>query len=254
MGCPGPGRGRYGGRQADHVDPDVEGRPGRLGEDHAPERRDVAEVAAPRGDDVARVGEVVVGRVEVDPPAARHHHRRPRVRGVRALQAGLPRRRGGLEVAADVARGQPDRAQAAQRQVGEVLADALPQREQLLEGGPHVGDPRGVREVLEDRVRQPDERLARAGRPGRGPGGRTRARRRRPRRAATAAGTTRARPGPRPPRAPRPPRRPSRRRGRRGRPPASPRRARSSWSPRGRGAGSAPRRTTTGCRSGRCAR
>ena len=47
-------------------------------EDHAAQRHDVGEVGAPGERDVALVGEVVVGRVELDPAVPRRHRPRPR--------------------------------------------------------------------------------------------------------------------------------------------------------------------------------
>jgi len=57
---------------------------GGVGEDDASERGDVAEVAAPGGDDVAGVCEVVVGRVDVDPARSRREDGHPGVGGVGA--------------------------------------------------------------------------------------------------------------------------------------------------------------------------
>src|SRR5699024_948014 len=118
----------------DDIHPDVERAAGAVGEDHALERGDVPEVAPPPGDDVARVGEVVVRRVQVDPVPLRRHRRDPRVRGVGAGELRLARRWGGLDVPRDIAAGQTYGAQAAQREVGEVLADTRPLLQQLGEG------------------------------------------------------------------------------------------------------------------------
>ena len=76
------------------------------------------------------VDDAVVGRVDVDPapglvrPALAAPERNPGVRGVGADQARPAGRRRGQDVAADVPGGEADRAQAADHQVGEVLADA----------------------------------------------------------------------------------------------------------------------------------
>ena len=107
-------------------------------------------VAAPGDGDVAVVGPLVVGRVDGQPlarPGARtgQPDRDPGVRGVGADDPLLARRRLGREVAADVARGQPVRAQAGERQVREVLADPGPLAEDLVD---RRGDRRGGRVVV----------------------------------------------------------------------------------------------------------
>lgn len=51
----------------DDVHRDLQRGRARLRRDDAAQRRDIAVVAAPRRDEVARVGEMVVRRVEVDP-------------------------------------------------------------------------------------------------------------------------------------------------------------------------------------------
>ena len=93
-------------------------------DDHAAQRTDVPVITAPRDGDVAVAGEEIVRRVSVDPAMTGTPHGEPGVRGIRADQPRLARRRQRLEVAADVARRQAERAQAGDGEVREILADA----------------------------------------------------------------------------------------------------------------------------------
>ena len=139
------------------------------------ERRHVAVVAAVSVGDIAIGDEPVVGRVEVYPTRIGHEHRRPGVGHVGADEAGLSRRGRCLEVAAHVAGGEPERTQAADRQVGEVLADPLAALEQLGQRGAHRGRARLVGEVGVDARVELGQSLSRAaarsGTTGRGVGG-----------------------------------------------------------------------------------
>ncbi len=130
-----------------------------LGEDHALQGRDVGVVPPPGGGDVAVVDELVVRGVDVDPAAPRDPQRRPGMGDVGALQPLLPRRRVCLQVAAHVPGGQSEGAQTADGQVGEVLADAFPGHEHLVDRGGHRCRTGLVVEVGMDPLRQVDERL-----------------------------------------------------------------------------------------------
>src|SRR5689334_12404410 len=92
--------------------------------DHAAHGADVAIVAAPAERDVLHGGEKVVGRIDVNPADARTKKRNPRVRGIRAEELLLAGRRLRFKIAADIARGQAERAEAGDLQMREVLADA----------------------------------------------------------------------------------------------------------------------------------
>ncbi|KAI3483332.1 hypothetical protein L1887_53787 [Cichorium endivia] len=92
-------------------------------EDHTAQRRDIGEVAAPAEGDVLQRRQQVVGGIEVDPTVARTEHRNPGMRGIGADQPGLPGRRPGQQVTADITCRQAAGTQAGKHQVGEVLAD-----------------------------------------------------------------------------------------------------------------------------------
>src|SRR5437773_5423594 len=93
------------------------------GEDAA-QRADVAVVATVGDGDVVHGGQEIVCRVEVHPAELGTVHREPGVRSVRARQPFLAFQRAGAQVAAHVARGQAERAQARDGEMREVLADA----------------------------------------------------------------------------------------------------------------------------------
>ena len=76
------------------------------------------------------------------------------MRRVRTAELLLARGRDGLQVAAHVAGGQPDRPQAADGEVREVLADALAQLQQLRQRGLHRRGALAVAEVVVDAVQQ----------------------------------------------------------------------------------------------------
>ena len=72
-------------------------------------------------------GDDVVGRIEIEPAVVAGVDADPGVRGIRADQPRSARRRPGQQIAADVAGRQSQRAQAADRQMGKILADAAAQ-------------------------------------------------------------------------------------------------------------------------------
>ncbi|MNN25031.1 hypothetical protein D3C81_1384860 [compost metagenome] len=76
--------------------------------------------------------------------------------GIGAQQARLARRRIGAEIAADIAPGQPERAQAADHHLGEVLAHAAAQREGLQRGCVDLGNLGVILEIGVDAVHQVD--------------------------------------------------------------------------------------------------
>ena len=140
-----------------HVDRDLQLVVSALRVDHALQWRHVAVVATECIGDVAIGHEPVVRRIEVYPAGVRNEHRRPRVRHVGADEPGLAGRGNRLEVAADVATGEPDGPQTADGQVGEVLAHPLSALEQLGECCAYRGGAGLVREVVVDARREVDE-------------------------------------------------------------------------------------------------
>ena len=110
-------------------------------QDHAADRADVAEVAAPAEQDMLVLDHDAVGWIDVDPavlgtqPAAD-----PGVGLVGALAFGLARRRLGADVAGGVAGRNTDASEAADHGVGEILADAFPAGHDLGDGGGDGGD------------------------------------------------------------------------------------------------------------------
>src|SRR5213075_228897 len=86
-------------------------------------------------------------------------NRRPGMRGVGADEAGPPRRGRGEDIAAHVARGEPDGAQAADHQVREVLAHAALLLEDLPERRRDAGRGAVELEVAVDAPREVAGRL-----------------------------------------------------------------------------------------------
>ena len=82
-------------------------------QDDASQRRDIAEVAAPRHGDVVRSDHRVVRGVELEPTEGRRVDRDPRVRAAEPTRL--------RHVTAHIARGEPSRAQAGDHEVREVL-------------------------------------------------------------------------------------------------------------------------------------
>ena len=97
-------------------------------QDHAAQRRDIAEIPAPGHGDVVRAREAAVGGIELDPAVRRAPHRHPGVRRRIAdqLLTAFSRSGIGAQVAAHVARRQAARTQAGDHEMREVLADAAP--------------------------------------------------------------------------------------------------------------------------------
>src|SRR5579859_5821642 len=107
-------------RTLDRLHVDGHGYPmGAATEHDSLQRAHVAEVAAPGDRDVPRAGERAVRRVEVEPTETGHVHRGPRVRRVGADETRLARRWFRFEVAGHVARGEAERTQAADGEMGE---------------------------------------------------------------------------------------------------------------------------------------
>ncbi len=122
--------------------------------DDATQGRDVGEVAAQGDADIVGGGLAVVGGVELHPAVDRAPHGHPGVRGIGADElffAGLGMR---AQVAADVARGQPEAAQGGNHDVRIVLADAGAQFERLRGAGLHFGALGVVGEVGVDALHQ----------------------------------------------------------------------------------------------------
>src|SRR5215218_10117021 len=121
-----------------HVDGDRERVPGG-GHDDAVDRRNVG-IVAPKGKpDMVLADDERVRRVEFDPADPRSApDRHPGVGRVRADEALLSWRWTGAQIAADIGGGQPERPQARDHPVGEVLAHAMALLIHLLEGGGHV--------------------------------------------------------------------------------------------------------------------
>ena len=139
----------------DPIDIDLDAQPVPPGTvDDALQRRHVAVVAPLGGDDVLPVGALAVGRVEVEPAGLGVVHREPGVGGVRAAQLLLPRRRQGLQVAADVARRDARAPEGGDGEMGEVLADAAARLEHRLDGRDEARELRVVLERLVDVTHQ----------------------------------------------------------------------------------------------------
>ena len=81
-------------------------------EQNAADGTHVIVVAAVGDGDVLLARHQPVGRIEVDPACLRRPNRNPRVGSVRAGKPRLPGRRARQDIAADIARRQPQRAQA----------------------------------------------------------------------------------------------------------------------------------------------
>src|SRR5262245_23034985 len=95
--------------------------------DDAADWADVTVVAAPGSGDVPFGWKQVVGGIDINPAEPRAIKGHPGMRSVGSDQFLLSRRRDRLEIAADVSSGQPHGSQAANLQLGEVLANAAPQ-------------------------------------------------------------------------------------------------------------------------------
>ena len=101
-----------------------------------------------------------VGSKSIQPPIGVHteHH----ARGVGTDQTLLARRRGGLDVAAHVPPRQPDRPQAADRQMGEVLAHTAARCEHAPQRRRHVREagvePERLIDVQAQRANRGDDR------------------------------------------------------------------------------------------------
>ena len=125
---------------------------------HAAQGRDVRVVAAGGERHVIFARRAVVGRVQVGPFArftvAGQVDGHPGVRGVAAHQARLARRGRREQVAADVAGGQAQAAQAGDHHVRKVLAHAVAQLQRLQHRRAHVGDVGVVLEVGMDPLHQ----------------------------------------------------------------------------------------------------
>ena len=118
-------------------------------EDHAAHRAHVRIVESPPQRDVTRGGQQVVCRIDVDPSAAGTVDGQPRMRRIAADQFRAAWRRDGLDVAADVARGEAHEAQARDAQTREVLTHSAPQPQHVAQRG---RDRRRVRVEREIRV------------------------------------------------------------------------------------------------------
>ncbi len=124
-------------------------------------RRHVVVVAAVGHHHVVLVELAVVGGVERDPPRRRRVELDPRVALGRLGAVGLD-----VEVAAHVAAGNPPHAEQPQHQVGEVLAHARPEPEEVVGGRVVAGDVLPVLEALADEPAERGDLLAER-RPGR---------------------------------------------------------------------------------------
>src|SRR5436190_22636988 len=93
-------------------------------QDDAADGADVVVVASPGDSDVTGGGKKGGCGIDIDPADARAKEGHPGVRGISADEAGLIGRRIGFQVSADIAGGQPERAEAGDLELGEVLANA----------------------------------------------------------------------------------------------------------------------------------
>ena len=100
-------------------------RRGAAAEDHAAQWRDIKIIAAECRHDMLAAGHAVVGGVEFHPAFLGAEEGDPGVRRVGAHQLLLARLGQSLDIARDIFRGNSHRPQAADLQVGEVLAHAF---------------------------------------------------------------------------------------------------------------------------------
>ena len=127
---------------------------GTAAEDDAFYGADIVVVAAARDEDVTVARDLVVGGVDVDPADVTAKYRHPRMGRIGTDEPRATRWRHRGQIAADVLRGQTQRAQTGDFKVGEILADAAP----VLEHFPYGrGDRRGTRVVNEVAVDAPRE-------------------------------------------------------------------------------------------------
>jgi hypothetical protein len=122
-------------------------------------RRHIAEIASPSQGDVLVLHQAPVGGIEIHPARRRAPHRHPGMRRIGAHQARLAGRGVGQDVAAHVAGGQADRAQAADHQLGKILADAAAAAQDLFEWSRDVGGAAVERKIGEDAVGQVERRV-----------------------------------------------------------------------------------------------
>ena len=120
-----------------HVDRDLEGVIA-APEDQTAQRTHIAVVAAPgQRDVIARRHDIVCG-VHIYPADPGAISRNPGVRNVRAGKPRAAGRRIRSKIAADVARGQLERAQAGDLEVSEILAHAAAFAKDFLGRGAHI--------------------------------------------------------------------------------------------------------------------
>ena len=119
-------------------------------QDHAFEGGDIGKVAAPGHGDMSVIGHEVVGWIKVDPAVIGQVHREPGVGGIRANQVFFVGGGLGLEVAADIARGQTHSAEATDGQMGKVLTYAFAVFEHTGQWRGYGGESRHVVKVVVD--------------------------------------------------------------------------------------------------------
>src|SRR5450432_1008119 len=110
--------------------------PSTAGEDSG-DRADIAEVAAVGDGDVFPGGLEVVRRIKVHPAGTRRKNGEPRMTRICTDEPRRAFRRARAQVAADVARGQAERAQARDAEMREILADTAPLLPDFLERRRH---------------------------------------------------------------------------------------------------------------------
>ena len=119
-------------------------------DDHAAERRHVAEIPPPGERHVVFADHAVVGRIEIDPAMRRTVHRYPGVGGIAADQGVRLSVAGGPDISAHVAGGETSGTQTPDHEVREVLADAAAAREHVGDRGAVGGRARNVVEIAVD--------------------------------------------------------------------------------------------------------
>ena len=123
-------------------------------QDDAPDRRDIAIVAAPGGGDMPVADDHGIGGIEIDPAERRRPYREPGMAGVRPDQPRHARRRMGEQIARHIARRQSDAAHRGDADMGKVLTDASTDLEHLIHRCGGIRDGGVVAKIGMDAVHQ----------------------------------------------------------------------------------------------------